>query len=181
MNSILKSFSALVLGMSVTLLTPGCGESSESDMDKEQSANGHDHDHGENGHEDHAHDESEDAANGDDHNEANHDGDEHGHGEMRSLGSVEIAGATFDVSVSASIEPASDISVEFAHTAGTKPAALRFWVGDEAATGVMKSKADGHESHYHGHTEAPASMDGASLWIEFENANGERTVQSIAI
>lgn len=70
-----------------------------------------------------------------------------------------------------------DLEVE----SGPIPAAVRFWIGDEAGMGALKSKADAHDNHFHGQTESPSTMDGASLWIEIETASGERQTAAVSL
>lgn len=161
MNDLIKMIAAASTATAVATAFSGCGESSES-----KSAGTHSLDHG------HAH-----TGEGDDHE--GHDHAEGKPGEMRSLGSVTIAGTILAVSVSSDIRPSSEVLLELEVESGPIPAAVRFWVGDEAGTGALKSKTDAHEDHFHGQTEAPETVDGASLWIEVETASGER--QAVAV
>lgn len=100
---------------------------------------------------------------------------------MRSLGTVEIASTVLAVSVSGTIAPSSEVHANFEVASGPVPSAVRFWIGDEAGTGAIKSKADGHDSHFHGHADAPASLEGASLWIEVETQDGQRHTASLPL
>lgn len=157
MNDLTKILTGCSLALVVTHTLPGCGESSSSPSSQTHAADdGHDHAEGE-------HDE--------------HDG--HDHGEMRSLGTVTIAGTTLTISISSNIDPSSEVQLDLAVESGPIPAAVRFWVGDQAGTGALKSKADAHDDHFHGRTDTPAVLVGASLWIEIETADGER--QSAAV
>jgi hypothetical protein len=144
----------------------------------------HGHDHGHD-HAGHSHDHA-----GHDHDHAGHDhdhadhGDDHAghdHADTRSLGAIEIAGHTFNVSFTGDLEPAAQLHIDVNRTAGPQPAAVRVWIGDEAATGVMKAKAPGDGDHFHGHADVPASLQGAKLWIEVEAADGTRNAQFIAL
>ena len=168
MNDLFKILAAASTTVALSISLPGCGESSESKSAETHSADdGHDH-----------------AGDGDDHEGHDHaegEHDDHDHGEMRSLGSVTIAGTTLAVSVSSDIRPSSEVHLDLEVESGPIPATVRFWIGDEAGTGALKSKADAHDDHFHGQTESPSTMDGASLWIEIESVNGNRTVGSMPL
>lgn len=57
---------------------------------------------------------------------------------------------------------------------GATPKAVRSWVGDEAATGVMVTKANLEEDHYCAHIEMPANISSdIALWFEIESEDGE--------
>ncbi|MAY73171.1 MAG: hypothetical protein KDA29_06325 [Phycisphaerales bacterium] len=168
MNDLFKILAAASTTVALSISLPGCGESSESKSAETHTADdGHDH-----------------AGDGDDHEGHDHaegEHDDHDHGEMRSLGSVTIAGTKLAVSVSSDIRPSSEVHLDLEVESGPIPATVRFWIGDEAGTGALKSKADAHDDHFHGQTESPSTMDGASLWIEIESVNGNRTVGSMPL
>ncbi|MCB1738961.1 MAG: hypothetical protein AAFX79_03075 [Planctomycetota bacterium] len=168
MNDLIKMLAVAGTAVALSVSLPGCGESSESESAEAHSADdGHDH-----------------ADDGDDHEGHDHAEGEHGehdHGEMRSLGSVTIAGTALAVSVSSDIKPSSEVHLDLEVESGPIPAAVRFWIGDEAGTGALKSKADAHDDHFHGQTESPATMAGASLWIEIETASGERQTAAVSL
>lgn len=168
MNDLIRMLAVAGTAIALSVSLPGCGESSESKSAETHTADdGHDH-----------------AGDGDDHEGHDHaedEHDDHDHGEMRSLGSVTIAGTTLAVSVSSDIRPSSEVHLDLEVESGPIPAAVRFWIGDEAGTGALKSKADAHDDHFHGQTESPSTMDGASLWIEIESVNGNRTVGSMLL
>ena len=168
MNDLFKILAAASTTVALSISLPGCGESSESKSAETHTADdGHDHAGDSDDHEGH------------DHAEGEHD--DHDHGEMRSLGSVTIAGTKLAVSVSSDIRPSSEVHLDLEVESGPIPATVRFWIGDEAGTGALKSKADAHDDHFHGQTESPSTMDGASLWIEIESVNGNRTVGSMPL
>ena len=168
MNDRIKILAAASTTFAILILLPGCGESSESNSAETHTAvDGHDHAGDGHDHEGH------------DHAEGEHD--DHDHGEMRSLGSVTIAGITLAVSVSGNIAPSSVMHLDLEVESGPIPAAVRFWIGDEAGMGALKSKADAHDNHFHGQTESPSTMDGASLWIEIETASGERQTAAVSL
>lgn len=56
---------------------------------------------------------------------------------------------------------------------GGKPKAVRAWVGNENADGVMVGKADWEDDHYCAHLEVadPIPAD-AALWLEIEDEGG---------
>lgn len=176
MTDLNKLFLASLAAASLTL--SGCGNESGSSNAAGQSEHGdhdgqdhdaerhEDHDHGAEGHEDH-----------------DHGDDEHGdHGADRDLGSVTIAGTTLRVSMGGKIEPSMTVHLDIERTDGPEPAAIRVWIGDEAATGALKSKAIGSSGDYHADAEAPANVSlPISLWIEIENGDGTRETGSISI
>ncbi|MEQ9097101.1 MAG: hypothetical protein RIE32_12645 [Phycisphaerales bacterium] len=168
MNDLIKFLSAAGVAIALSLSLPGCGESSQPPAETHSAYDGHEHD-------------------GDDHEGHDHDGGEyvehedHDHGEMRSLGSVTIAGTTLSVLASGDIASSSEVYLDLDIESGPVPTAVRFWVGDEAGTGALKSKADAHDGHFHGQTEAPENIDGASLWIEIETASGERQAAAVPL
>ena len=169
MNTLMKM--TIISAVASTLALSGCGNgSSTPETPAHTDDDGHDHQAA--GHEDHDH------ANEDDEH-ADHD--DHDHGEEVSLGTIEIVGTVLDVSISGQVAPGEEVHIDLVHTAGPLPAAVRLWIGDEAATGSLKSKADGHDNHFHGHAEAPASLQNAALWIEVESASGNRTARSLPL
>lgn len=172
MNDFTKILTASSLVFIVSLALPGCGESSSPTSGERHSADdGHNHAEGEQS--DHQ---------GQDHAEG--EPEEHvdnSHGGITSLGKVTIAGTTLAVSASGDFITSSEIDLDIDVEAGPIPAAVRYWIGDESGAGAMKSKADGHGDHFHGQIEVPASVAGASLWIEVESASGERTLASMPL
>lgn len=171
MNEPFKILAVASTTVALLISFPGCGESSESKSAETHTADdGHDHAGDGDDHEGH------------DHAEGEHDEhDDHDHSEMRSLGSVTIAGTTLAVSVSSDLRPSSDVHLDLEVESGPIPAAVRFWIRDEAGTGELKSKAVAHDAHFHGQTESPANMAGASLWIEIEDIDGERTARPVSL
>ncbi|XOV74657.1 MAG: hypothetical protein ACFHWZ_14270 [Phycisphaerales bacterium] len=124
MNDLIKMLAVAGTAIALSVSLPGCGESSESKSAGTHSADdGHDHAGDGDDHEGHDHAEGE-------HGEH----DDHDHGEMRSLGSVTIAGTTLAVSVSSDIKPSSEVHLDLEVESGPIPAAVRFWIGDEAGT-----------------------------------------------
>ena len=58
---------------------------------------------------------------------------------------------------------------------GGEPAAVRAWVGDEAATNVVVTKAEFEFDHHCAHIEVPSPLPAeAKLWVEIETADGAR-------
>lgn len=168
MNDRIKILAAASTTFALLISLPGCGESSESNSAETHTADdGHDH-----------------AGDGDDHEGHDHaegEHDDHNHGQMRSLGSVTIAGTTLAVSVSGNIAPSSVMNLDLEVESGSIPATVRFWIGDEAGMGALKAKADAHDNHFHGQTESPSTLAGASLWIEIETASGERQTAAVSL
>ena len=176
MTDLTKLFIVSLAAASLTL--SGCGNESGSSHAADQSEHSdHDgHDHNAEGHEDHDHD-----AEG--HEDHDHGDDDHGdHGAERDLGSVTIAGTTLRVSMGGEIEPSAPVHLDIERTDGPEPAAIRVWIGDEAGTGALKSKAMGSGGDYHADAEAPADVSFPTfLWIEVETADGTRESGSINI
>ncbi len=158
MTDLTKLFLASLAAASLTL--SGCGNESGSSNAADQAEHSdHDgHDHDAEGHED------------------------HDHGAERDLGSVTIAGTTYRVSMGGEIEPSSTVHLDIERTDGPEPAAIRVWIGDEAGTRALKSKAMGSGGDYHADAEAPATLSlPTSLWIEVETVDGNREAGSISI
>ena len=184
-------FSRLLTLLSLTafLTLTGCDGSSpdsgSSGNIEHAAGDGHDHDHDGDDHEgeDHA---GHDHGDQDDHDHGDHgdhgDHDDHDHGDEHELGSVTIDGAQFDVSISGEIEPNAEAHIDLVQTGGPTPVAVRLWIGIESGAGSLKSKADGHDNHFHGHAEVPAQIPaGAALWIEVESASGSRVSRSLPL
>ena len=100
----------------------------------------------------------------------------HGHshgGEVVSLGQKQVLGFT----VKAEQEGSVNAGQEAVFLIETAPAAeaVRLWVGDEQATGSVRSKAEGGPTSFHSHTMVPSPLAAeAQLWVEVQNAAGER-------
>lgn len=58
--------------------------------------------------------------------------------------------------------------------------AVRLWIGEEAGNSAMKIRTASPELP-RGHTEAPACVDGAGLWLESEATDGTRTSASVPL
>jgi len=68
------------------------------------------------------------------------------------------------------------------YVTGGKAKAVRSWVGDESATGVMVTKANLEDDHYCAHVEMPATIpDSAMLWYEIESEDGTTEKASISL
>ena len=174
-----------LLSLIAFLTLTGCnGDSADSGSSgntEHAAGDGHDHDHDGDDH-DHEGEDHDDHDHGDhdDHDHGDHD--DHDHGDAHELGSVTIDGAEFKVSISGEIEPNAETHIDLVQTGGPKPAAVRLWIGIESGSGSLKSKADGHDNHFHGHAEVPAQIPAnAALWIEVESASGNRTARSVAL
>lgn len=103
-------------------------------------------------------------------------------GDSHTLGTVTIAGATLDVSMTGAIAPKADMHFDIVQTSGPTLATLRLWIGEEAAIGSLKSKSDAHDKHFHAHVKAPntLSMD-SRLWLEAQDASGTRQRASLPL
>jgi len=65
---------------------------------------------------------------------------------------------------------------------GGEPAAVRAWIGDEAATDVMVTKAEFEVDHHCAHIEVAQPLpEGAKFWLEIETADGQRLKGSSAL
>lgn len=163
----MNDFTKLLLASSVSAVfalgLSGCGESPASDEQAHSAEDGHDH--------------SKDSKEDHDHPTDDHDD----HGEARSLGDVVIANTKLSVSIGGDLDPGAEVNIDLEHTGGPAPAAVRLWIGDEAGTGALKTKADGHDDHFHGHADVPESLAGAALWIEIEAVDGSRTAASVPL
>lgn len=163
-----------LLGVILALALTGCNKESASGSNNtstHSADDGHDHDHDhEAGDSDHAH-----PGDADDHGG-------HDHGAEHALGTVTIGGATLEVTISGAVEPHGEVHADIVQTGGPTPAAVRLWIGEKSGAGSLKSKADGHDNHFHGHAEVPSPIPaGAALWIEVESASGERASGSVPL
>lgn len=172
-----------LFGVATTVALAGCSDKTPaaSNGTATHSANdGHDHDH-EAG-DDHAHPGDTDDHAGHDHAAGDDDHGGHDHGAEHALGAVTIGGATLEVTISGAIEPNGEVHADIVQTGGPTPAAVRLWIGEKSGAGSLKSKADGHDNHFHGHAEVPSPVPaGAALWIEVESASGVRTSGSLPL
>lgn len=153
----------LVTGLAATLALTGCGNNTTPPANNNsgnQHTEGDGHDHGEEGHAEEGHDE---------------------HGEERALGTLAFGDTVLAIALAGAVEAGHEAHVEVEVQSGPAPAAVRLWIGIESAEGSTKSLAEAHDGHFHGHVDAPATLaPEARLWVEVENAAGERSAQSIA-
>lgn len=162
---------ATALALTSLLLFFGCGKPQGPPTPEVQSdSDGHGQSEDAGSHDGHDHEHEEDTSGSPDHDQS----------KKTPLGSIEIGGTTFSVFIS-EINPESVVNVDLEVEAGPAPTAIRFWIGDKAGTGSLKSKASAHDSHFHGETEAPTDLSGASLWIEAESADGKRHAESVSL
>lgn len=106
----------------------------------------------------------------------------HAHDSARSLGSVTIGEVVFNVSISGETKPGAEVHIDIEQTAGPTPVAVRLWIGEASGVGSLRSRADGHDNHFHGHAEVPAPLGpAAALWIEVESAAGTQTSASVPL
>lgn len=58
---------------------------------------------------------------------------------------------------------------------GGEPAAVRAWIGDEAATNVVVTKAEFEVDHHCAHLEVAQPLpEGARFWLEIETTDGQK-------
>lgn len=166
---------------------PPASDTDHSDHDHADHAS---HDHDQVGHEqDHAgHDQADQSGPGHDEHPAagplpssNANPNPHA-GEHHALGTFTIAGGTFTVAMTGNIAPITELHFDIVQTAGPTIDTLRLWIGDESATGSLKSKTTAHDNHFHAHVETPVtlSMDTA-LWIEADSTSGDRQRTSVSL
>lgn len=124
----------------------------------------HDHDHPHDGDHGHAHDAPEKSG-----------GASHSHGAVTSLGEQTAGGFTVSAAREGALAAGSEASIRVKFAGGTgKVSAVRLWIGSEDAKGALKAKADLEGDAWHAHAEAPASLDGARLYVEFETDTGAK-------
>ena len=86
------------------------------------------------------------------------------------------------MSASGIAEPNAEIHMTINHVSGPRPDAIRIWFGPKSGEGTMKSKAGGHDDHWHAHVVCPGTITSQdSLWVEAQYANGDKTATSIRI
>ena len=156
----------------------------------------HDHEHGS----DHSHAHGDDHHHdGDDHDhdgDHHHDGDDHDHGddghdhaddhhhdgEHVLTHTIEVGGVVLSMEIEGEPAPNAEIHVEMHHANGLMPEAVRLWYGPKSGEGAMKTKADAHDDHWHAHVECPGTItDQDSLWVEVEDADGNRIAKGIKL
>ncbi len=169
--------------IAVTLNLAGCGGGHDhdgDDHDHDAATASADDDHG------HDHDDDHDAAGtpADDDHGHDHDADDDAHdGDAgHVLGTVEIEGVVLEVTLLEPLEPGREAHLDILHVSGPSPTSVRLWIGDEAGTGAMRSRAEEEGEHFHGHVEAPAEIgQGDALWLEVELPDGARHRGSVGL
>jgi hypothetical protein len=95
---------------------------------------------------------------------------------------VEIGATELALAIKGGLQPNTMLLVDIDHAGGPMPATIRLWVGVESGEGALKSKADAHGNHWHGHADCPAEIsDSDALWIEVEDSDGKRTAQAVPL
>jgi hypothetical protein len=106
--------------------------------------------------------------------------DDHGHGEAKPLGTSRIGDYEVKATQFGIVTAGKEASVEIelaslpANVQATN-VTVRVWIGSEAGTESVKSKADreGESTHFHAHAEVPSPLPvGAKWWVEIE-ASGQ--------
>lgn len=171
----MKVLLTLLLFLAVVVSLSGCGQGQTS---KESQASAHHenkgHDHGED-----AHDHAAPEANGnDDHAGHDHAAEGHGHGgERYDLGTRAIGSFSVKAAQLGPLEPGQEAVFELVFAdPTTAPETVRVWVGNEAAEGAVKVKAERIEPGvFDAHVEAAAQLpENAQVWVEVQLATGER-------
>lgn len=107
--------------------------------------------------------------------------DGHG-GASHALGTITVAGAVLRVSMTGDIAPSTVMHFDIVQTAGPTRSTLRLWIGNEAATGSLKTKSKAHGGHFHAHVEAPETLTtDTALWLEANTASGDRERASVPL
>lgn len=121
---------------------------------------------------------------GADHDGSEHDmgGEDHGAASAREIGTVRIGTSMMSVAIGGDVEPNAVLNVDVTVIDGPVPPSIRLWIGNEAGDGAIKSRAAGHDDHFHGSAEAPAVLtDDALLWIEVESLDGSGGTASLPL
>lgn len=86
------------------------------------------------------------------------------------------------ISANGTAEPNAEINMHIDHVSGPRPAAIRLWFGPKSGEGAMKTKAGGHDDHWHGHVVCPGTITSQdSLWVEVQYDDGDKSATSIRI
>ena len=95
---------------------------------------------------------------------------------------VEIGATELVLAIKGGLQPNTMLLVDIDHAGGPVPETIRLWVGVESGEGALKSKADAHGNHWHGHADCPAEIaDTDALWIEIQDSDGTRTAQAVPL
>lgn len=95
---------------------------------------------------------------------------------------VEIGGTELVLAIKGELQPDTMLLVDIDHAGGPMPATIRLWVGVESGEGALKSKADAHGNHWHGHADCPGEIaESDALWIEIQDSDGKRTAQAVPL
>ena len=96
--------------------------------------------------------------------------------------SVTLAGITLEVTVGGALWPNAEFDIQLIQTGGSRVTAIRLWVGDESGVGSVKTRVHSHGASYHATAQAPSTLpENCALWIEVQNASGERETSSVAL
>ena len=115
------------------------------------------------------------------HDHDHHDHGNHGHGDLQNH-TITIAGTTLSLDIEGKPQPNLELHLELNLTSGDRPEDIRIWFGPQSGEGAMKTKADSHGDHWHGHVECPGTITSQdALWIEIEDSEGNRVARSIKV
>ena len=110
-----------------------------------------------------------------------HEGHNHGaagghtHGTPSDLGTTSVLGINLTVAQFGNILTSTEGAFEVVVGKGSKPKAMRLWIGHESAEGSVKTKAESTTDVYDVHIEIPKKLKKTSqLWIEIEPTKGKK-------
>jgi hypothetical protein len=107
----------------------------------------------------------------------------HNHGNQPIINeSLTIAGVTLNIAAQGNFVPGADYHIEIALVSGTQGAVVRLWIGEEDGVGSLKTKADSHGDHYHGHALVPIKINSkTALWVDVTGVDGQTGKGRIAL
>ena len=107
----------------------------------------------------------------------------HNHGNQPIINeSLTIAGVTLNIAAQGNFVPGADYHIEIALVSGTQGAVVRLWIGEEDGVGSLKTKADSHGDHYHGHALVPIKVTSkTALWVDVTGVDGQTGKGRIAL
>jgi len=93
-----------------------------------------------------------------------------------------VGDTRLSISASGTAEPNAEIHMQINLVSGTKPEVIRLWFGPKSGEGTMKSKAGGHDDHWHGSIVCPGTITSQdSLWVEVQYSDSNKTATSIRL
>ena len=93
-----------------------------------------------------------------------------------------VGDTRLSMSANGTAEPNAEIHLLINHVSGPVPEIIRIWFGPRSGEGAMKTKASGHDDHWHGHVVCPGTITSQdSLWFEVQYANSEKDSTAIKL